>query len=42
MPDVELSFTRAEYTQRLEMPHQALAAAGIELLFTSHPSNLHD
>ncbi len=40
MPDVELSFTRAEYENRLIKVRRAMEAAGIELLFTCDPSNM--
>jgi len=40
MPDVELSFTRAEYANRLIKVRRAMEAAGIELLFTCDPSNM--
>lgn len=40
MPDVELSFTRVEYADRLAKVRQAMGAAGVELLFTCDPSNM--
>ena len=40
MPDVELSFTRAEYANRLVKVRRAMEDAGIELLFTCDPSNM--
>jgi len=40
MPDIELSFTRAEYADRLAKTRRAMAAAGIEVLFTCDPGNM--
>jgi ectoine hydrolase len=40
MPDVELSFSRAEYAERLAKVRQSMEAAGVELLFTCDPSNM--
>ncbi len=40
MPDIDLSFTRAEYADRLAKTRRAMTAAGIELLFTCDPSNM--
>lgn len=40
MPDVELSFTRSEYANRLAKVRDAMEAAGIELLFSCDPSNM--
>lgn len=40
MPDVELSFSRAEYAHRLAKTRKAMDTAGIELLFTCDPSNM--
>jgi ectoine hydrolase len=40
VPNVELSFTRVEYAQRLAKTRHAMDAAGIELLFTCDPSNM--
>jgi ectoine hydrolase len=40
MPDVDLPFTRAEYAGRLAKTRAAMAAAGVEVLFTCDPSNM--
>jgi len=40
MPDVDLPFTRAEYAGRLAKTRTAMAAAGVEVLFTCDPSNM--
>jgi ectoine hydrolase len=40
MPDVELDFSREEYAQRLAATRAAMAAAGVELLIVSDPSNM--
>jgi ectoine hydrolase len=40
MPDVDLPFTRAEYAERLAKTRQAMAEAGVEVLFTCDPSNM--
>jgi ectoine hydrolase len=40
MPDVDLPFTRAEYAGRLAKTRHAMAAAGVEVLFTCDPSNM--
>jgi ectoine hydrolase len=40
MPDVELSFSRQEYSDRLQKTRAAMERAGIELLFTCDPSNM--
>jgi ectoine hydrolase len=41
MPDVELNFTRAEYGLRLQKVRAKMQAAGVEVLFTCDPSNMH-
>jgi ectoine hydrolase len=40
MPDVDLPFCRAEYAGRLAATRAAMAAAGVEVLFTCDPSNM--
>ena len=40
MPDVALPFSRAEYAQRLAKVRTAMAAAGLDLLWISDPSNM--
>ncbi len=40
MPDVDLPFTRVEYAMRLAKTRRAMAAAGVEVLFTCDPSNM--
>lgn len=40
MPEVELSFTRAEYKNRLIKVRKAMDRAGIDVLFTCDPSNM--
>ncbi len=40
MPDVDLPFSRAEYAGRLAKTRTAMAAAGVEVLFTCDPSNM--
>ncbi|KAA3624144.1 MAG: ectoine hydrolase DoeA [Proteobacteria bacterium] len=40
MPDVELSFTREEYGERLNKVRAAMESAGIEVLITVDPSNM--
>ena len=40
MPNVPLPFTRDEYADRLTKVRTAMAAAGIEVLFTCDPSNM--
>jgi ectoine hydrolase len=40
MPDVPLSFTRAEYVERLAKVRAGMEAAGVEVLFTCDPSNM--
>jgi ectoine hydrolase len=40
MPDVELSFSRAEYADRLAKVRKSMEKTGIEVLFTCDPSNM--
>jgi len=40
MPDVELNFSRTEYAARLAKTRTAMAAAGLELLLVTDPSNM--
>ena len=40
MPDVELPFTRQEYSDRLERTRKAMARAGLDVLVTVDPSNM--
>jgi ectoine hydrolase len=40
MPDIDLPFTRAEYTERLAKTRSAMEDAGVEVLFTADPSNI--
>lgn len=40
MPDVELPFTRQEYSDRLERTRAAMARAGLDVLVTVDPSNM--
>ncbi|KAA0968099.1 ectoine hydrolase DoeA [Aureimonas fodinaquatilis] len=40
MTEPVLNFTRAEYAARLEKTRQAMAAAGIDVLYVSDPSNM--
>ncbi len=40
MPDVDLSFRREEYTERLDRVRRAMDQAGVEVLFISDPSNM--
>ncbi len=40
MPDIELSFTREEYANRLASVRSAMAAAGVDTLVCSDPSNM--
>ncbi len=40
MPDVELVFSRDEYTQRLHKVRTAMETAGIDVLITVDPSNM--
>ena len=40
MPDVPLPFSREEYSVRLAKVRNAMAEAGIEVLFTCDPSNM--
>ncbi|MHA1153184.1 MAG: ectoine hydrolase DoeA [Alphaproteobacteria bacterium] len=40
MPDIELNFSRAEYAERLAKVQSAMAAAGIDCLLVTDPSNM--
>jgi len=40
MPDIDLPFTRAEYADRLAKVRAAMAAAGVDILFTCDPPNM--
>ena len=40
MPNVELPFSRSEYAERLRRTRLAMAASGIEVLFSCDPSNM--
>ena len=40
MPDIDLSFARSEYLERLHKTRRAMDRAGIEILFTCDPSNM--
>lgn len=40
MPDIELNFSRAEYAKRLAKVQAAMAAAGIDCLLVTDPSNM--
>lgn len=40
MPDVDLPFPRTEYQSRLTAVRHAMAAQGVEVLFTCDPSNM--
>ncbi|SLN62176.1 ectoine hydrolase DoeA [Oceanibacterium hippocampi] len=40
MPDIALNFSRSEYADRLAATRRAMAAAGVELLIVSDPSNM--
>ena len=40
MPDIELNFSRAEYAERLAKVQTAMAAAGIDCLLATDPSNM--
>lgn len=41
MPDVELRFTRAEFTARLDKTRRAMEAKGVDLLIVTDPSNMN-
>ena len=40
MPDIELNFSRGEYAERLAKVQAAMAAAGVECLLVTDPSNM--
>ncbi len=40
MPDIELSFSRSEYAERIAKTRRAMDAKGIELLVVTDPSNM--
>jgi ectoine hydrolase len=40
MPDIELNFSRAEYAERLAKVQAAMAAAGVDCLLVTDPSNM--
>jgi ectoine hydrolase len=40
MPDIALNFSRAEYAQRLAKVQSAMAAAGLDCLLVTDPSNM--
>lgn len=40
MPDIDLPFSRAEYSDRLQKTRTAMAASGIDVLLCTDPSNM--